>query len=445
MPKIQAEPRADRRAGRARPDLMIMDILSPDGVLNVKSETADNENILKTCEKKFELCYMLARCTENRANALYISNRVFAGKIVHHVNTYHGILSGHDEDKEKVAAFLALYFCHRTDCCAVQIYSMQHQKWEFIRTDGDLNDYTLELVKKHLRADVSGIDRRFTMGVYQIDPDTDTVSWICYDLDRHKPKDPGPKEAVQRLLSVLTRYHIPYLLESSGSPDSYHVWVFLVPTKTSNAYCFSRLIAKAAKLDCEIWPKQQTHSGRSGKDFGNLVKLPLAYHNKTGNRSCFIDPETFEPLEYVSFPGLVRLFELPILDSETKAKQKSKVQSSAKSNATNSDFRPCLKAVLESGHCLEGSEGNDMRVAIGAEAKCAGIPIEEATKMFSPLPDFDEKITRGYLEYIYGRQYNRLRCDTILEKSGSIIAPYCMKCTRPRASENLTKCGRATA
>ena len=446
MPRIQAEPRADRRSGRARPDLMIMDILSPNEVLNAKIDASDNENILKTCKDKFELCYMLARCTENLANALYINNRVFAGNIVHHVNTYHGILSGHEVDKEKVAAFLALYFCHRTDCHAIQVFSKQHQKWEFIKTDGDLNDYTLELVKKHLRADVNGIDRRFTMGVYQIDPDTDTVSWICYDLDRHKPEDPDLMEAVQRLLSVLSRYRIPYLLESSGSPDSYHVWVFLVPSKTSNAYCFSREIAKAAKVakdECEIWPKQQTHSGRSGKDFGNLVKLPLAYHNKTGNRSCFIDPETFEPLEYVSFPGLVRLFEQPI--REAKAKQGSNVQFSTKSSAINADFRPCLKAVLDSGNCLEGSEGNDMRVAIGVEAKCAGISIEEATKMFSLLPDFNEKITRGYLEYIYNGSYSRYRCDTILEISGSIIAPYCMKCTRPWASENLTKCGRATA
>ena len=71
MPRIQAEPRADRRAGRARPDLMIMGILSPDEVLNAKIDASDNENILKTCKDKFELCYMLTRCTENLANALY--------------------------------------------------------------------------------------------------------------------------------------------------------------------------------------------------------------------------------------------------------------------------------------------------------------------------------------------------------------------------------------
>jgi hypothetical protein len=86
----------------------------------------------------------------------------------------------------------------------------------------------------------------------------------------------------------------------------------LVPTKTNNAYEFSRWIAKVAKIGkCEIWPKQRGYSGRRGKDYGNLVKLPLAYHNKTGRRSVFLDPMTFEPMEYVPFPGLVRLFEYP--------------------------------------------------------------------------------------------------------------------------------------
>jgi hypothetical protein len=272
------------------------------------------------------------------------------------------------------------------------------------------------------------------MGVYQIDPKTDTVSWICFDLDRHKPEDPDPKEAVQRILAVLGSYSIPYLLESSGSPDSYHVWVFLVPTKTNNAYEFSLWISKAAKVKCEIWPKQRGFSDRRGKDYGNLVKLPLAYHNKTGQRSIFLDPITFEPMEYVQLPGLVRLFEYP---ASEKAKQRSKT--SAQSTVEYHEFRSCLKSILESGHPLEGPEGNEMRVVIGAEAKWSDLTLDDAVKLFQNVPDFDETITRNYLEYIYRGPYNRYRCDTILDKSSSIISPYCMKCKLPWASENMKK------
>jgi hypothetical protein len=434
MPLIQAEPRADKRAGRVQLDEMIMNVLTPDEVLSAKAIRKDNDEILKAAQEKIGLCHTLARCTENLANTLYIINREFAGKYVHHVNVYHGILSGYNEDKEKVAAFLALYFCHRTDCYAVQIYNKSLNKWVYYPENECLNDYDLELIKAHLRADISGLGRRFTMGVYQMDPKTDTVSWICFDLDRHNPEDPDPKESVQRLLAVLGSYSIPHLLESSGSPDSYHVWVFLVPTKTNNAYEFSRWIAKAAKVKCEIWPMQPAYSDRRGKDYGNLVKLPLAYHNKTGRRSVFLDPVTFEPMEYVQLPGLVRLFEYP---TGEKAKQRSKV--SAQSTAEYPEFRSCLKAILESGHRLEGAEGNEMRVAIGTEARCSGVTLDEAVKLFQAVPDFNEAITRSYLEYIYRGPYNRYRCDTILDKSGSIILPYCKKCKLAWASENVEK------
>jgi len=433
MPRIEAEPRADRRTGRLRLDEMIMRILPPAEVLSAKETANDNEEILRAAQDKLELCYTLARCTENQANTLYILYRDFARKGVHYVNTYHGILSGYDEDRDKVAAFLALYFCHRTDCYATQAYNNLQNKWVFYPENGCLNDYNLELIKKHLRADEIGFNRRFTMGVYEIDPHPDTVSWICFDLDRHNPEDPDPKEDVKRLLIVLTRYRIPYLLESSGSPESYHVWVFLVPTKTNNAHEFSQWIAKSAKVKCEIWPKQHSYSARRGKDYGNLVKLPLAYHNKTGRRSIFLDPMTFEPMEYVQFPGLVHLFEYP----ESMAKPRSK--SSAQLTVEYPKFRTCLKSILESGHRLEGAEGNDMRVSIGAEAKCSGLTLDEAVKLFQNLPDFDETITRTYLEYIYRGPYNRYRCDTILDKSGSIILPYCKKCKMSWASENVEK------
>jgi hypothetical protein len=434
MPKIQAEPRADKRAARIRLDEMIMDVLSPDEVLSAKAIAKDNENIIKAAKGKLGLSNILAPSTENLANTLYIFYRVFAGKVVHHVNVYHGILSGYNEGRDRVAAFLALYFCHRTDCYAVQMYNKLQDKWVYYPKDGCLNDYNLELITAHLRADEIGLDRRFTMGVYQIDPKTDTVSWICFDLDRHNLEDPDPKESVQRILAVLGSYCVPYLLESSGSPDSYHVWVFLVPTKTNNAYEFSRWIERSAKVKCEIWPKQRGYSDRRGKDYGNLVKLPLAYHNKTGQRSIFLDPVTFEPMEYVQLPGLVRLFEYPI---GTKAKERSQQKKPTQSNSEYPEFRSCLKAILESQNSLEGADGNEMRVVIGTEAKCSELTLDEAVKLFQNLPDFNEAITRNYLEYIYRGPYKRYRCDKILDKASSLISPYCRKCKLPWAAENV--------
>jgi hypothetical protein len=141
-------------------------------------------------------------------------------------------------------------------------------------------------------------------------------------------------------------------------------------------------------------------------------------------------------MEYLQLPGLVRLFEYPAGEN---AKQRSKA--SAQSAAGYPKFRSCLRSILDSGHCLEGSEGNEIRVAIGSEARFAGFTLDEAVMLFQNVPDFDETISRNYLEYIYRGPYNRYRCDTLLDKAGSIILPYCRKCKLPWASENVKKHG----
>ena len=78
---------------------------------------------------------------------------------------------------------------------------------------------------------------KITMGFYQISLE-DTVKWICFDIDDHKREqgEQGVKADLRKLFAVLSKYDIPFLLESSGSPNSYHVWILLRPTKTHNAY-----------------------------------------------------------------------------------------------------------------------------------------------------------------------------------------------------------------
>jgi len=347
----------------------------------------------------------------------------------------HNYVKAWQGDNDQLALFLILFFVHRTDCYALQGWSKRTNSWGFFKTDENL---TFEAVVKHVEATLDRRGNYFVVGVYQIDTD-DTVTWICFDFDNHDSARSGDEiwADVQKLSIILNKYHIPYLIEASGSPDSYHIWVFLVPTKTYNAFKFSRQIVAEAGVKCEIFPKQKSiRSDRAS--YGNLVKLPLCIHNKTGNRSWFVDPETCEPLEYIPLPGLVRLFEQqePV---ETKAKPKSKMSLQDIREAGYTDFRPCLRSLLESGQSLTGPEGHDIRVAIAIEAKCAGMAIEEAVNLFRNLPGFDEAITRYHLERIYGGPYNQLRCETILEKAVSIILPYCQKCNRSWAQANVAK------
>ena len=287
------------------------------------------------------------------------------------------------------------------------------------------------IMKNHVKG-------QFTLGFYQISLD-DTVKWICFDIDDHKGER-GP-EAVRaelhKLFDVLTKYGIPFLLEASGSPNSYHIWILLKPTKTYNAHSFSRQIASEADVKCELFPKNK--SLNKDAKFGNLVKVPLGINRKTGIRSQFLDPVTFEPYPgLVPIPGIVQLLEVPEPE-ERHAKSKkcgAKRSNSRQERSTRApmkighDLRPCLKGVLAAKTPLEGSEGHDMRVAIAAEAWNIGYTIEQTIELFKDQPDFSPAITRENVEYIHGKCYHQFSCDKLREECGSLISPYCVKCPK---------------
>ena len=191
----------------------------------------------------------------------------------------------------------ALYkmFANRTDCFAQQYHNHKSGKWEFCKV---LSPLTETVIKKH-------VDGEITIGTYEIGLD-DMVTWCCDDIDSHNGESDS-REKVIRVITVLWFHGIPFLLEASGSMDSYHIWILLAPTKTYNAYRFIRQINSEAKVDCECWPKQKSLKDKNGK-YGNLVKLPICFHQKSGGRSAFLDPDTFEPLEGpIEHPGLVHL------------------------------------------------------------------------------------------------------------------------------------------
>ena len=274
-----------------------------------------------------------------------------------------------------------------------------------------------------------------TMGFYQISLD-DNVKWICFDIDDHKREhgEEGVKADLRKLFAVLSKYDIPFLLEASGSPNSYHVWILLRPTKTHNAFLFSRQIISEAGIDCEIFPKQQSLTKNS--KYGNLVKVPLGINRKTGVRSQFLDPTTFRPyVGLVPIPGIVCLREM---EEPGESIEKSTKPRSTKQNQENSirtpmrlgrDLRPCMQGVLNAKVPLEGHEGHAMRVAIAVEAWNIGLSVEQAIELFKDQADFDVAITRNNIEDVYGRAYHPYSCDKLKEQCKSLVDPYCADCT----------------
>lgn len=145
----------------------------------------------------------------------------------------------------------------------------------------------------------------FTAGVYPIRLDQ-TATWFAIDLDIRRPaldearRDPARATRLRELtrrtgleiLAALRELGLDPLFENSGYKGR-HYWVFLEQPEEAKVLhqCGRLLLARlqrglAAEFALEFFPKQPH---RGGKGLGNLIKLPLGVHRRTGYRSLLLD------------------------------------------------------------------------------------------------------------------------------------------------------------
>lgn len=163
---------------------------------------------------------------------------------------------------------------------------------------------TIQVAKNHILGN-------YTIGIYQLRVDN-TVNFIALDIDVAKAAiargitdrkiwerqvQSAHKLACQ-LLDIAASFELPFYLEDSGFKGR-HLWVFLetpVPAKAAKRFgegLLSNLPPPPAGIHVELFPKQ---AFVSGEGLGNLIKLPLGIHRKTGRRGVFIsaDGQPFE-------------------------------------------------------------------------------------------------------------------------------------------------------
>ena len=96
---------------------------------------------------------------------------------------------------------------------------------------------------------------------------------------------------------------LPAVIERSRSGNGGHLWLFFeenVPAFMSRKIVFELLLqagivskfVKEPSFD-RLFPNQDAHSG---KGVGNLIALPLQGAMLKSGNSCFLNPETFEPV-----------------------------------------------------------------------------------------------------------------------------------------------------
>lgn len=382
-PKIQAEERASFRKGRNTIDTWIDRIID-------NSEIWDLRKL-----DKLPIIY----------------NRQNVQKMV--------IFNGPAGKNQHAQTCLSLYefFACRTDVYARQSKN-PNKRGAFPYTKiSESFDEDTSIFDLHLKGET-------TIGMYSTSPDN-TCIWGCHDVDNHNGTTDSVGDA-KKLIAVLDKYSIPFLLEASGSAESFHIWVLFDRARSCDIYQFMLQVGKEAQVKCEVFPKQESIT----KDgLGNLVKVPLGINRKNGKRSQFLDPETFEPLEGPIVPRLLRIREIPehSMKSSSKSKERTYAATSKLQTILN-DFKPCLKHLLDERTALEGGEGHEVRIAIAIEAICIGMTIEEIIGLYQHQPDFDHDITTEKVKDIGSRRYKPYRCETLREKCPTLIGPQCMTC-----------------
>ena len=147
------------------------------------------------------------------------------------------------------------------------------------------------------------LDGSITLGAYQLRKDG-SAGWLCWDVDA----DQDTHHARENVRLMTKEIHarcrqigLPAYVEWTGK-KGFHLWVF-VPEgvdaallRRLGAWVVSTIVDEEgsfAGIHVETFPKQT--SLQEG-DFGNLVKVPLSKHRKTGAWCAFVDPETLEPI-----------------------------------------------------------------------------------------------------------------------------------------------------
>jgi hypothetical protein len=157
--------------------------------------------------------------------------------------------------------------------------------------------FTLGVAKNHLMGN-------HTIGLYPLRMDN-TVCFIAFDIDIAKfflSKAITSKKLWERaenmaqafackIVDMGAAHQIPVYLEDSGFKGR-HCWIFLetpIPARIARRFALlmvQQLGRPPSELQVESFPKQAFVE--EGK-LGNLIKIPLGIHRKTGRRGLFID------------------------------------------------------------------------------------------------------------------------------------------------------------
>lgn len=337
-------------------------------------------------------------------------------------------------------------FKTRDDCFAVQ------------RRDGSYGPLNIEFDTKHVEEHVNG---ERTYGQYLVNPDDNTVAFAVIDNDIDDDSD-APLENALKAAVLEKRRAINFglkenqvWLEFSGR-RGYHTWFFFdPPVKAAVAKELLETIVGNEHDDrmritidgghLEVFPKQ---SGIAEGEYGNLVKTPWGFHQKTGNRMVFVDEDgtPFDDQAAIvraslrnrihpdACGGILEEFGHDPEQLVEKAEKRVENRGQATSDVVNEnlDIRPVIQDALDrklsaphDKDCeLIGDQGHNMRLAIAAELLNNGYSVKEADELFKVFPNYDQATTRNKLTTLKRSGHKPWKGETLRSKCPDYVEGY---------------------
>lgn len=312
----------------------------------------------------------------------------------------------YDITREDDAVRLLERFVNRDDCFALQ------------QPDGTYRPVKRQLTRDDLLAHLRG---ECTIGVYQLK--SGMVKWACFDIDAHGVgTDVFARSKLYTLSTRMSQIGIPHVIETSGTPSSFHVWLFfdgLVDVATAHYFCHE---LKGEDVACEVYPKQREND--PAKPYGNLVKLPLGKNLKNNIWSQFV-PSNLVLLRTVDISNY-RVAPAPRSDTNVQTAPKGAGLSYGlrPSGAMPMNVRPCIKRALDTGLQLTGAEGHAMRIAIVPELRIVkGMDLDDVTAMFAQQGDYSYSRTRDQVMSVW--DYNRISCSWLRREARGYVSDMC--------------------
>jgi len=295
------------------------------------------------------------------------------------------------------------------------------------------------------------LTRNKTIGTYVVNHINNTVVNPLIDIDNHNNSNISIKDDTIKIYNELIRIgYYPYIECSSGNIE-YGVHIGLICQPTDALICKNILdnVLKTLNLsEHEVFPKQiEVNEG----NYGNLVKLPFQFNNRTQKRSEIVNPvtlETFSRNEGVKFmlelkdsvfPEIIEMNDpidvikaVPDASCEPiKAAITQGITFDERFKLEN--IKPCIRACYNNRWVLhgKGDAGHDFRLAIAGNLLYNGAADQQVHEYFKTQTDYDLKKTNEQIksikDYLAGNK-KPMGCKKLIDNCKILLNGMCDTC-----------------